>query len=341
MSAAYPSSTDRLCSASYYFGLGPLIRFWRPDSSSLFLQHHFRQAMAAIFVAFIALLTTCIFEGAECLIAIKFPKLVQQLADRFGAFSWCFDDAELLLFAAVGLLWIILIGFAIAGSLRPMPLLEKISRNPFLVLFSFISNALAWVAVPTTIVFALWATSLTRTCAQGAQVYFLYDEGIAVPRWGYALGLSRLALQARWNWGAGSTVLDHLNRETLRTAFSCGKIVILATHGSGGCAATYFAPEVIGVWPADTGVTDETGSPHFLCLGSRGADDKWRKSETVKIDGQVQLVYIFACNAGKRAAQWQEHVAPAHVVTYDRFSTVLDHALWFAFSGPSEIKGLR
>src|SRR5262249_54171231 len=120
-----------------------------------------------------------------------------------------------------------------------------------------------------------------------------------------------------------------------------GRVLILATHGEGGCAATYYSPQVMGVWPADSGARDETKSPHFLRIGFRGADDKWRRVENLSVNGDLQLAYIFACHAGTKAAQWQEHLAPARVVTYNRFSTVWDHAAWFALTGPEELKNLK
>ena len=341
MNAQRPNATDRLYGAGYYLGLAPLIGFWRPDSSSLFLQHHFKQAMAAFFVAFSILMVACVFEGAECFVVIVFPGLIRQLVNRFGSPLSYLDDAEMLLFAALAFFWIILLGLAIAGSLWSMPLLGRISRNPFFVRLSLGANALGLILIPVTFVFALWATTLTRRSTEGAEIYFLYDEGIAVPRWAYAMGLSRLSLQAQWNWGKGSTVLDRLNRETLRTALACGRVVILATHGEAGYVATYFAPEVLGVWPAESGVTDETGGAHFLRVGTRGVDRQWSKAENVKMTSQLRLVYLFACNTGTKASQWEEHLAPAQVVTYDRYSTILDHAFWFAFTGPSELKRLR
>jgi hypothetical protein len=155
------------------------------------------------------------------------------------------------------------------------------------------------------------------------------------------LGLYRISLQARRNWGKGSTVLDRLNKNTLRTALASGRVVILATHGDAGYVATYFAPEVLGVWPPDSGVTDETKSAHFLRMAVRGTDNKWGMSENVKVSNQLQLAYIFGCNAGNKASQWREHLAPAQVVTYNRLSTVFDHALWFAFTGPSQLETLR
>src|SRR5207237_10554473 len=98
--------------------------------------------------------------------------------------------------------------------------------------------------VPLITLLALHATSLTRRSGGDAAVYFLYDEGISVPRWGFALGLYRITLRAQQNWGKGCVVLDHLNRETLREALANGKV---ATHGEEGHADTCYAPEVLRV----------------------------------------------------------------------------------------------
>jgi len=240
----------------------------------------------------------------------------------------------------IPLLSILLGVFALAGSRFQVRLLSRIAGKRSLHRIAFSVNCLLLISIPITIVFAFWATSFTCRSVDGARVYFLYDEGIAVPRWGYAMGLYRISLQAHRNWGNGSTVLDRLNKQTLCSALASGKVVILATHGEAGYAATYFSPEVFGVWPADTGAADETGTTRFLCVGVQAPDHAWRP-ETVKVNDQLELVYLFACNAGKKASLWQEHLAPAKVVAYDRFSTLLDHALWFAFTGPIEVKKLR
>jgi len=135
--------------------------------------------------------------------------------------------------------------------------------------------------------------------------------------------------------------LWHCSRETLRLALQCGRVLILATHGDNGHAVTCYAPEVLGVWPAEIGAIDETKSLHFLRIGIRGADSKWSNLENVSVNPDLKLAYIFACHGGTKACQWQEHLAPAQVVVYNRFSTVWDHAIWFAFTGPSELKNLK
>lgn len=240
--------------------------------------------------------------------------------------------------AAFVALWVALVGLALAGSMWPVPLPKRLSRKHWPLRISLFANSAPLTMVPFVAAGAMWATSLTRRNVENAKVYFLYDEGIAVPRWGYALGLYRISAQAQRNWGKGSTVLDRLNKQTLRTALASGRVVILATHGDGGYAATYFAPEILGVWPAAIGVTDETKNTRFLRIGVLGADNEWGRSENIKVNDQLQLAYVFACNARKKASQWQEHLAPAWVITYNRLSTALDHALWFALQSNWDVE---
>jgi hypothetical protein len=132
-----------------------------------------------------------------------------------------------------------------------------------------------------------------------------------------------------------------LNKQTLRRALADGKVVILATHGDDGYACTYYAPEKIGIGPPDTGTVDENKSSRFLRVSVLGPDNKWSKSENAVVSSHLQLAYIFACDGGKRASQWQEHLAPAQVITYNRASTVWDHACWFAITGPAQLKKLQ
>lgn len=114
--------------------------------------------------------------------------------------------------------------------------------------------------------------------------------------------------------------------------------MILATHGNDGCAETCYASEILRVWPPDAGATDEKKSSRYLRVSVLGPGKKWSKEENLPANGHLQLAYIFACDAGKKAREWQEHLAPAQVITYNRASTVLDHAFWFAFTGPGELK---
>ena len=76
-------------------------------------------------------------------------------------------------------------------------------------------------------------------------------------------------------------------------------------------------------------------------MGVFGADNKPGAWENAAVNDAMQLVYVFGCNAGRKAAEWKAHLAPAEVVTYDRESTVFDHATWFAIVGPKQVKRLK
>lgn len=88
------------------------------------------------------------------------------------------------------------------------------------------------------------------------------------------------------------------------------------------------------------GATNETHGSRFLHTRVFGADDKWGGIESMDVNRDVWLVYIFGCDSGKNVSLWQEHLAPARVVAYNRWSTVFDHALWFALTGPAELRKL-
>jgi hypothetical protein len=341
MNPSSPGLSSRFLAAGYYFGLAPLTRHRPSGSSDSFRDHHYGQAMAALFVMLVVFLAACLFESAEWFVAIKFPAHKHGAASRFEWVAWCLDYAELGVFAGALVLWVGLLGLAAAGSTPKVPVLNRLVRKAWAIRVAFLLNCVGLTSVPLVLVFGVQATSLTRRSSNRAAVYFLYDEGIQVPRWGYALGLYRISLQAQRSWGQGSTVLDALNRETLRQALATGRVVILATHGDDGVAESYFAPEVLRVWPPDSGATDEARSPRFLRMSVLGPDEKWGKAESVPVNKHLQLAYIFACNGGRKASQWQEHLAPAQVITYNRVSTLWDHAVWFALTGPAEVKKLR
>ena len=84
-----------------------------------------------------------------------------------------------------------------------------------------------------------------------------------------------------------------------------------ATHGGDGCATTWYAPEILRIWPPDTGAIDEKKSPRFLHVSVLGKDDQWNTPQNVTVNDHLVLAYIFACDGGAKARQWNEHLAPA------------------------------
>ncbi len=334
---ASPRAAARLLALACYLGLAPVIKLWRSRSSDSFLRHHLAQALAISFILQLWLLTAFVFNAGGAFILARSPEWDRRL-DKPEFYFAC---GLFLLFILVVILWMVLVGLSLAGSSRQIPWFKRLTCKPWLIRYSLISNSLTLAAIPFVAAFAVYATSLTRTNREGASVYFLYDEGVWVPRWAFAMGLYRVVSQAERNWGKGCTVLDRLNTQTLRTALASGKVVILATHGEEGYAVTYFAPEYLCVGPPDRGAIDERGSARFLQTKVLGRNDKWSAWQNVTVGSQLRLAYIFACNSGTRDSQWQEHLAPAPVITYNRVSSAFDHAYWFAFAGPATLSKLR
>jgi hypothetical protein len=334
---------DRLMSVMYYLGFAPLFRGWRSRSSNPFLQHHFAQAMAIFFLLIVWFLMVFSLDVIEFLILVCLPDLDRHL----DSWELWLTVTLLVVLGGLMLLWLVLLGLGLAGSTRELPWFKRLTRKPRVICVSYWANVFAIVLIPITLVLACHANSLTRTCRDdAAAVYFLYDDGIPVPRWAYALGLYRISLQAQRNWGSGSTVLDRLNSPNLRAALAHGKVVFLGTHGDDGYAYVFnqalprIVPGTLRIGPPDTEAGSEIKIPGGLCISVLGTDNNWSKPEHITVNRGLRLAYIFACNAGKKSSQWHMQLAPAHVVIYNRPSTLYDHAWWFAVTGPAKLRRL-
>lgn len=334
MISSRPGLSERLLCFANYLGAAPLTRLWRSKRDEVFFTHHFTQAMAVLFCLASAFIGFYLLDTVRCLVFIAFPQVAQQVTEHWVPFLRFVDYALWLPIIALATIWIMPMVFALCGSTRQLPLLKQLARRSWIIRLSLVFNTLILASIPIITVFAIHATSLTRTSHDGASVYFLYDEGVPVPRWVFTLGMYRITLQADRNWRKESTVVDHLNRANLRTALASGRVVILATHGQQGYAVTYYAPEYLCVGAPDTGTTNENNSPHFLHMKLLQPDNHWGKWENVAVNDNLKLAYLFACHGGEKASQWEEHLSPARVITYNRISTVYDHAWWFAFTGP-------
>ncbi len=329
-----PGLAGRLLGAASYLGFAPLTRLWHPKRHEAFFAHHFKQGMAVWFCLISTFFGFFLFDTATALFFLLFPQVAQNLIETWAPYLRFIDYALLLPVIALAVFWITPVVFALCGSTRPLPLQKQLARRLWIIRFSLVSNLLALASVPIVAAFGIHAAARAQASRDGAAVYFLYDEGVGVPRWAFALGMYRITLQADRNWGKASTVVDHLNQDTLRAALASGRVVILATHGEKGYAVTYFAPKCLCVAAPDTGAANEIGSRHFLRMKLLQPEDKGGGWENVTANPNLKLAYLFACHGGARAAQWEEHLSPAKVVTYNRISTIYDHAWWFAITGP-------
>jgi hypothetical protein len=191
-----PSISARVLCLANYLGLAPLLRSWQAKRQDVFFAHHFAQAMAVLFCLLSAILGFCLFVTAECLFLVLFPNASQKIIERWGSYFGIIDYVFLSVIVVLAAIWIVPLVFALGGSTRTIPLLKQLTHRSWIIRSSLFSNTLMLALAPVFAVCALQANSLTRTCHKGASVYFLYDEGVGVPRWLFALGMYRISLPA-------------------------------------------------------------------------------------------------------------------------------------------------
>jgi hypothetical protein len=330
-----PGISGRLLAASCYFGMAPVARLCRCLSGP-FLRHHYAQAMAVLFLVQVLLLLVVLVTVASTFVSVTDPDVARHFEEWMTLDLLVLEYASWLLIGGGAILWAFLLALALAGSHWPVPLLGRLARRQALVRLSFAGNCLALLLIALTTALARHATSITRTNGEGGAVYLLYDDAIPVPRWAYALGLYRISLLAEQQWGADSVVLDRLDADTLRTALANAKVVIFASHGSGGDIGT----PALRVAPPPLGAMDEREGISFLVISRPGAEST-PITERVYPSPKLRLVYVSACDAGLKAAEWKEHLSPADVITFHRLASPLEHLWWLVTAAPASIEKLE
>src|SRR5262249_55631131 len=124
---------------------------------------------------------------------------------------------------AIGLLaWLVLwaVGLVLAGcgSMRDLPAIARLVRQPGMLRLARAANVLLLAGACLITSAAVYASSLTREDDEAAPVYLLYDDMGFVPRWEFNLGFIRIARAANKRWGPGSVVVAPLDEHHLRLA---------------------------------------------------------------------------------------------------------------------------
>lgn len=333
-----PGWEARAVAASFYFGLGPLMRLFRIRRGDPFIQHHAVQALAVILAFLGVLFGSCLYWLAISYLLV-FRRDLYELLPSFGA--WGHPVRDVLLFAPVFLGWLFSwfggLLLALYGSRLSLPLIGRLARRPFLLRLAFAGNVSLLTAAASIAMLALHASFLTRDDEEPAAAYLLYDDMEFVPRWVMNLGFYRISLAAQARWGPGSTIVGPLDEQHLRLALRHGRFVFLACHGEEGKIITPII-RIIPNPPTEKGGKAERG---LLCRsnldGGRG-DRRWT---LLPVGQDLRYVYNTACDGGVKAEQWEHALAPARVRTFDRLSAVVEHTLWLWSDGPNLIREME
>ena len=289
--------SSRLLGVIGYLGLTPLLCLFLVRRHDNFVRHHQAQALATLLPFLLLLAIWPIWLTLEVYLVrdrVQTSHIQGALTGlTIVSFGWL---------CLWGLIWIVALGMAIAGSTRPVPFVAWLARRPRLVGVALICNSFLLALVGPVIGLAIHAASLVREDAVPAPVYYLYDnrDHAFLGTWGQKLFCYRVARAAQERWGPGSAVVAPLTVENFRTAVTHGRFVVLIGHGARGAFTT---SEDLSIWPDFRGRTATPGTG-------------------------LQFVYMSACHGGDKQTEWEPSFAPTQVVTFDRDSAALEHLWW-------------
>jgi tetratricopeptide (TPR) repeat protein len=321
-----PAWPSRLLAFTFYLGLAPLLALFRLQRRSAYLQHHFARAVVlAGVLAFLLLLelagwVACMYGQAhhEDVMTIHGVHVIEIVASAVLLIPWA-------------LAWLLAVVVALRGSVWRLPLLWRLGGKRWTFRVALVGNVALGLAPAAVCAMTLHALAITREADdRPAAVYMLYHRDAPVPRWVFALGFYRIALAARERWGPDSVVVAPLTEENLQQAMRHGRFVFLGTHGAGGDVTT---PLVL-VEP----VKGRSGySLKSIARASPGDRFQQENARRIEVGGDLQFVYVSACDGGEKEDVWRAALTPAEVKTFARTSYADEHAFWMWWDGPGRI----
>lgn len=213
-------------------------------------------------------------------------------------------------------------------SLINFPLTLHIIARPFrnsspaklLVVVAIVPQLVVLLAVGV----CFRANYLARHHPEVPSVYMLYEnahymggKAYQVPDWIFALGFYPIAETAASRWGDTSIAIEPLSKESLSRALQNGRMIFIASHGGYPAGTIALSPNL----------NDNFHPADINQLGGVGAN--------------LQFVYIAGCMAGRLKNDWQQALAPAKLIIFDRTSWYVEHIYWLWFVGPAVVAELK
>ena len=291
----------RVACAFLYILFAPVAYVLRFQDNADYYRHHIRHALASSFLFYTLLVVFFILGIIGFLLGMYHEDIY---------FALRIDIVQYILFILLlGLL--VLLTFisaihALRGRSRPVPLITRLSKEPLLPLFSIILSILFTLLLILVVSLAAYSVSVTPSSSEKAQVYMLYDDLDAYPRWIFTLGFLRITMKAIDRLGPDSVCVCKLTQDSFNNAFAKGKFIVLATHG-GGSGKIY--------------ANGKNYTSHDALLASS--------------QNRPSFIYISGCSVSYRDDSWNRAFPETEVVCFDRWTAVLEHSWWMYTKGPS------
>jgi len=301
-----PRLLHRILSASLYVGVAPVAFLLKYHHKSDFTSHHTRHALSSSFIMHAALLVFVMIRILHIILRIHREDIY--LASRVGT-------VELILFTITFSILLILtslsVFYAVRGKSAKVPILSRVSKKAWVpaLMLSIFAASLAFVLLTTFL--SCYSVSITPEANNEAVVYMLYDDAGFFPRWIFTLGFLPITRRASNDLGPDSVCVCKLTREAFKQAFSSGKFIFLATHGAGP-GRIYADRLTYGATFASE--ASDGNRPHF--------------------------VYLTACSLGKNDDSWNRALPKTEVVSFDRWSAVVEHIWWLYSEGPDKLESV-
>lgn len=321
IAAERPTGWDRLLATSCYLGFAPWLLVSQ-RRQRLFLARHYASGLNVVFLLLLLILLYIAMLGLLTYL-LRSTDFIRSVDPDFAEY---FGYALAVPFGLWLIIWLAGLVFALVGVARSVPPLGWMARRRSCMRAAVPANLVVWMGVLLIGGLAWHAETLARDDLGPAPVYVLVDRlgaEKAIPLTAVKLASYRLALAARERWGEGSVVVTPLTEQSLRTALTHGRLVVIWCHGAHG-----------HIWMPE-GWVGASGSPRRVYFLAEGGASDWMP---VQIGEHLQFLYCSACDAGNRAELWQESLAPAEIVTFDRTSGGLEHILWVWFDGPDRVR---
>ncbi len=295
----------RLIAVACFFGAAPIVWIspWRRRAP--LIERHCSQALALFLaLALILVINTLLFLLVSYLLVFNRTMYETQPVERIAV------DIQGTLLLLWGVAWMIGAGKALLGSSRGIPYLTRLRDSHIAVRAGFAVTLVGYALILVIAGIATHASMLAQNDLRPARAYMLFDDLDWVPQWIFELGFYRIARSAASEWGPDASVVAPFTVDALDTALAHGSFVFLSSHGTD-----------TGLYTRDRWFTPEDAAA--LTKGPR-----------------LQYVYITGCDSGAQARAWEEALAPARVVTFNRLSAVAEHVYWLWFQGPAVIRTL-
>lgn len=314
----------RIACMFLYLGLSPIAFVFRFHRKSEFTHHHTTNAISATFLLISSIIGLIILVILTSLLEIHHEDIysairVDILQDIYSAIPVIFllRVVGIVIISTILLLSLFSLIHALCGKNKKLPILFRLSLKQWIPYATIILFLLALAAIIVTAVLAYHSVAITPRMNPNAKVYMLYDDVDFYPHWVFTLGFLPITLRTIEKSGPQSVCVCKLTSESMRQAFSTGKFIFLATHGVG-----YL-------------ITHEDGNG-LISSGGRTYSPVYAKNVSGR--NQPAFIYLTGCNASKDNNLWAESFPNSEVFSFDRYSAVLEHALWLYTDGPSKVE---